>query len=431
MPSTLERNDVHAPPPQPPETRAKPRRRSLLWLWLLVVAALAYAGYRYYETSQQKQQAAAAQQAAKKGPRPVPVVAVAARGGDLPIFLRGLGTVTAFNTVSVKSRVDGQLIAVHFQEGQVVKQGQLIAEIDPRPFQVQLEQAQGQLARDQATLNDAKVNLARYQALWEAKVIPKQQLDTQAAAVGQSEGTLEADRAAIHNASLQLTYSKITAPLTGRIGLRLVDVGNIVHASDPNGLVVIEQLQPIAVLFTIPADNLPVILKKLSAGVHLPVDAYDRDDRNKIASGSLLTVDNQIDPQTGTSRLKAVFSNADSALFPNQFVNCRLLIDTKHNAIIVPMPAVQRGPQGNFVYLIKPDKTATMRPVAVGITEGNQVAIDSGLAAGDMVVTDGQDKLQEGNKVEFRTPGRNPSAPAGNPQAPPRGTKKQGRRSPA
>jgi RND family efflux transporter, MFP subunit len=321
---------------------------------------LAYGGFRYYQTGQQKQKAAATAQAARSAPRSVPVVTVAAKSVDMPVYLHGLGSVSPFNSVSVKSRVDGQLIAIHFTEGQLVTKGALLAEIDPRPFQVQLQQAEGQLARDTAQLNDAKVNLSRYEALWNEKVIARQQLDTQRASVGQFEGVIQSDQAAISNARLQLTYAKITAPLSGRIGLRLIDVGNMIHANDPNGLVMISQLQPISVLFTIPADSLPPVLSKLRAGVHLRVDAYDRDDKNKIATGSLLTVDNQIDPTTGTSRLKAVFPNTDSVLFPNQFVNCRLLLDNKHGAVAVPAAAVLRGPQGTYVYLVK-GNVATIR----------------------------------------------------------------------
>lgn len=408
LPALPEHADLPALPP-PRQTEPTVRRRSWTWLWALILIALAYGGYRYYQTAQQKKAAAAAAQAARMGPRAVPIVAAPARSVDMPIYLRGLGSAAPFNNVTVKSRVDGQLIAIHFTEGQLVQKGQLLAEIDPRPFQVQLEQAEGQRARDIAQLNDAQANLSRYEALWKEQVIARQQLDTQRAAVGQFEGSIQADQAAIDNAKLNLTYSKISAPITGRIGLRLVDAGNIIHAADPNGLANIAQLQPIAVLFTVPADDLPAILGKLRAGVHLRVDAYDREEKNKIASGSLLTVDNQIDPTTGTSRLKAVFDNAASTLFPNQFVNCRLLLETRHNAVAVPAPAIQRGPQGTYVYLVTPRNTATVRPVTAGITEGNEVAIDRGLQPGDMVVIDGQDKLQEGTKVDVRTPGAAPT----------------------
>lgn len=401
------------PPPKalPAPKEAARHRTSFAWVWFLLLAAACYFGFRYWQSTQQKQAAASQAQAAKAAKRPVPVVGVPATVGDMPVILRGLGSVTAFNNVTVKSRVDGQLIAVHFQEGQIVKQGDLLAEIDPRPYQVMLEQAEGQMARDQAQLKDAQVNLARYQALWDAKVIAKQQLDTQAASVGQFNGAIEADQSAIDNAKLQLTYAHITAPITGRIGLRLVDVGNIIHAADANGLALIAQIQPIAVLFTIPADNLPPVLNKLQAGAKLRVDAYDRDDRNKIASGTLLTVDNQIDPTTGTSRLKAEFDNKDNALFPNQFVNCRLLLDTKHNVVIVPAPAIQRGPSGSYVYVVGADHKAVMHQVTVGITEGNNVEITSGVSGGMTVVTDGQDKLQDGTIVDLTQPGGTASGP--------------------
>lgn len=374
-------------------------------MWLLLLAGAGFVGYRYYQTSQQQKRDAEAKTAARQGNRAVSVVVANTRTGDIPVYLRGLGTVTPFNTVAVKSRVDGQLIAIHFTEGQVVKQGDLLAEIDPRPFEVQLQQAEGQLAKDEASLKDAQVNLERYKLLWQEQVIPKQQLDTQAATVGQQEGAIQADQASIANAKLQLVYSKITAPIGGRVGLRLVDVGNIIHASDPNGLVIIDQMQPIAVLFTLPADNLPPVLQKLRQHATLRVDAYDRDDQTKVASGALLTVDNQIDPATGTTRLKAVFNNTDAALFPNQFVNCRLLLDVKHGAVIVPAPAIQRGPQGNFVYLVTPDNTAEQRPVTLGITEGDDVEIDAGLKGGETVVVEGQDKLQNGSKVSASTSG--------------------------
>lgn len=402
MPPHTEVSSPPSPQTRTPEPTAAPRRRSRAWVWLLLFGALGFGGYQYYRQGQQKKRAAAAAQAARAVPRSVPVSAAAARTGDMPVLIRGLGSVTPFNTVSVKSRVDGQLIAIHFQEGQYVKAGDPLAEIDPRPFQVQLEQAEGQLARDQAQMKDAQVNLERFRALWEAQVIARQQFDTQGALVGQYQGTIEADKGAIDNARLQLTYAHITAPLSGRVGLRLVDVGNMVHAADPNGLVTIAQMQPIAVLFTIPADNLPPVLAKLRAGVKLRVDAYDRSDTKRIATGTLLTVDNQIDPNTGTSRLKAVFDNTDNALFPNQFVNCRLVLDTQHGAVMVPSVAVARGPQGTYVYVVTPERKAALRVVSTGLTEGNDTVITKGLRTGEMVVTDGQDKLQEGSRVEIR-----------------------------
>jgi multidrug efflux system membrane fusion protein len=406
----VDRVETQGAPPAPkePEKTTRRARRSFAWLWLLILGGLGYGGFRYYQNVQQQKQAAATAQTARSAPRSVPIVATPARLADMPVYLHGLGSVSPFNSVNVKSRVDGQLIAIHFTEGQLVTKGMLLAEIDPRPFEVQLQQAEGQLARDMAQLSDAKVNLARYEALWNEKVIARQQLDTQRASVGQFEGVIQSDQAAVNNARLQLSYAKITAPISGRVGLRLIDVGNIIRASDPNGLVMISQLQPIAVLFTIPADNLPPVLKKLNAGVHLRVDGYDRDDKNKIATGSLLTVDNQIDPTTGTSRLKAIFTNTDSVLFPNQFVNCRLLLDIKHNAVVVPAAAIQRGPQGSYVYIVKEGNVAAIRPVTVGLTEGNDVTIDAGLKAGEMVVIDGQDKLQDGSKVDVRTPGQGP-----------------------
>jgi membrane fusion protein, multidrug efflux system len=329
----------------------------------------------------------------------VPVVVAAAQHGDLPVYFNGLGTVTAFNTVTVHSRVDGQLINVAFREGQYVHEGDLLAQIDPRPFQVQLEQAQGQLAKDQAQRKDAQVNFERYKLLFNEGVIPQQQLDTQGALVGQFDGAITSDQSQIDNAKLQLTYSRITAPISGRIGLRLVDPGNIVHATDANGLLVITQLQPIAVLFSLPQDQLPQVTAKLRAGVQLNVEAYDRDDTAKIATGKLLTIDNQIDPTTGTYKLKSVFNNSDNALFPNQFVNIHLLVDTMHNLTIVPAAAIQRGPQGTYVYAVGSDNTVKIRPVAVALTTANNVGLSAGVNTGDIVVVDGQDKLQDGSKV--------------------------------
>ena len=317
----------------------------------------------------------------------------------MSLYLNGLGTVTAFNTVTIRSRVDGQLVRVAFREGQSVQAGDLLAEIDPRPFQVQLAQAEGQLAHDQALLNNAKVDLDRYRDLFAKDSIPKQQLDTQVAAVAQYQGAIQTDQALVDNARLQLTYCRITAPLSGRIGLRLVDAGNMIRATDSNGLLVITQVQPVAVLFTIPEDNLPLVLKKLRGGTRLSAEVYDRSGSTKIATGFLLTVDNQIDPTTGTSRLKAVCENRDGALFPNQFVNVRLRVEVQRSKTQVPQAAIQRSPQGTFVYVVTRANIVEIRPVHIGTTEGNIVAVESGLSAGDRVVVDGMDKLRAGSSV--------------------------------
>jgi membrane fusion protein, multidrug efflux system len=401
-------------PPAPPDAPPPPHRRSRAWIWLLLLVIAGFLGFRAYENVQQKNAAAAAQQEKRALNRAVPVAAATARRGDLPIYLRGLGTVEAYNTVNIRSRVDGPIVSVNFKEGQNVTKGQVLVEIDPRTFQATLNQGLGQLARDQAQLNDAQANLARYQALWQAGVIARQQLDTQAAQVGQFKGNIEADQATIESARLQLGFTKVLAPMSGRIGLRQIDVGNIVHASDQNPIAVITQMQPIAVLFTIPADALPPVLTKLRAGAKLTVQAYDRADRNLITTGTLETVDNQIDPNTGTSRLKAVFPNTDNLLFPQQFVNARLLLETRHGVVLIPAPAVQRGPQGPYVYIATANGTAQMRQVTLGDSEGTDVQVTSGVAPGDQVITDGQDKLQENAKIEVRpengAPGAVPSS---------------------
>ena len=344
------------------------------------------------------------------GPPAIPVAVAPAEQKDFPVYLSGLGSVQASNTVSLKSRVDGQIVQIAFREGQTVKQGDLLLVIDPRPYQVALEQAEAALARDQAQLKNAQLDSGRYQGLFKEGVISQQQYDAQRALVGQLEGTIKADQAAIDNAKLQLVYTRVTAPVSGRIGLRLVDIGNMVHASDTNPLLVVTQLQPIAVVFTLPEDVLPNVTKHMRSGA-LEVDAYSRDDTTKIAAGKLLTIDNQIDQTTGTAKLKAMFDNIDTALFPNQFVNARLLLETKKGATVVPAAAIQRGPQGTtFAYVVKPDKTVEVRPVKVALTQGNFAVVASGVTPGEQVVTDGQDKLQGGSRVEPHVSNGGPNA---------------------
>ncbi len=340
--------------------------------------------------------------ATKSAARTIPVVTAVVKQRDMDVFLNGLGTVTALQTVTVRSRVEGELVKVAFTEGQMVQEGDLLAEIDPRPFEVQRDQAAGQLARDTATLKAAQVTLERFEKLVATNSVTPQEIDNQVALVQQTEGMIKTDKAAVANAELQLTYCKITAPFSGRIGLRLVDRGNIVRANDPTGIAVITQVQPIAVVFTIPQDDIYRVQKQMRIGTPLTVDAYDRDFRTRLATGKLLATDNQVDPATGTLRLKAIFEYSDNALFPNQFVNTRLLVDTKKGALIVPTAAVQRGPTSTFVYAVKADDTVEQRTVVVGPSEGTETAIESGLKVGELVVTDGIDKLQPGAKIAVR-----------------------------
>ncbi len=332
--------------------------------------------------------------------RPTPVVATRVRRGNIGVYKTGLGAVTPIFTVTVKSRVDGQLMQIHYQEGDYVHQGDLLAEIDPRPFQVALEQAQGQLARDTALLHNARVDEARYEGLLKQNAVPEQQVSTQQSLVAQYEGVVGADQGQIDSAKLNLDYCRITAPITGRVGLRLVDPGNIVHAGDAGGLVVITQIQPISVIFTLSEDDLPAVMQKNLAGQALQAEAWDRDFKRKLATGVLKTVDNEIDPSTGTVKMRADFDNRDSALFPNQFVNVRLLIEEKRSVNLLTSAAVQMSANSNFVYLVKPDSTVTVRPIAQGAVEGDDTEVTSGLSPGDTVVITGIDKLVEGSKVQ-------------------------------
>jgi multidrug efflux system membrane fusion protein len=345
----------------------------------------------------------------------VPVGAATAETGDIDIILDELGTVTSLATVTIRSQISGYLTQVAFTEGQIVKQGDLLAQIDSRPYELALSQAEGQLARDQALLADARLDLARFQMLAKTNAVPKQQLDTQDALVKQDEGIVKSDQAIIGTAKLNIAYCHIVAPVSGRVGLRLVDQGNYVTPTDANGIVVITQLQPITVVFTVPEDNVPQILKRLHANAKLPATAYDRSGNTKLATGSLLTLDNQIDVTTGTLKLKAQFANDDESLFPNQFVNIRLLVDVLHDTTVVPTSAVQRGAPGTFVYLIKPDLTVTAQPVTLGPANGDRVSVKSGLAPGDRVVVDGADRLRDGAKVDLHN---SASAPASAPAAP-------------
>lgn len=345
--------------------------------------------------------------------RPVSVSIASVQKQDVPVYLVGLGTVTAFYTANIKSRVDGQIMHVNFTEGQTVKEGELLIVIDPRPYQVQLEQMQAQLFKDQATLRDAKLNLDRYTTLIPSGSIAQQQVDTQKSLVDQLDGQVRTDQAQIDNAKLQIVYCNITAPFTGRVGLRQVDPGNIVHAADTNPMLILTQLHPIAVIFTLPEDQLPTVADHMKNAT-LEVDAYSRDDQTKLATGKLLTIDNQIDTTTGTAKLKAVFDNVDNKLWPNQFVNADLRLETRRNSTVVPTAAILRGPQGTFVYLAKPNKTVEARPVNVALTQGGTTVIASGVAPGDVVVTDGQDKLQTGSTIEPRNGVQNTNSGSNN-----------------
>ena len=386
----------------------KPRRSGSRWWWLPVVAALC-AGAWYFRPTAGAATTASTDTFAKGGKKGgsgvVPVVAAKARRGNIGVYITGLGSVTPIYTVTVKSRVDGQLMKVHYNEGDPVKEGDLLVEIDPRPFQVQLEQAEGQLLRDQATLDNARVDLRRYETLLAQNAIAEQILTTQKATVAQAEGVVKADQGQIDSAKLNLVYCNIRAPITGRVGLRLVDPGNIVHASDANGLVVITQIQPISVVFTVAEDDLQVVLRKLAAGQHLRADAYDRANTTRIGTGKLVTVDNQIDPTTGSLRLRADFDNSANQLFPNQFVNVRLLVEERGGVTLAPSAVIQRTTNSTYVYVVNADHTVNVRQVSEGATEGENTEIRSGVEPGDVLVMTGVDKLQEGTRVSVQLAG--------------------------
>ncbi len=368
--------------------------RALLLLFILT-SLISFTACTNGDAKQQNAHAAEA--------HPVSVAIAPVKKSDVPVYLVGLGSATAFYTANIKSRVDGQIMRVNFNEGQVVKEGDLLIVIDPRPYQVQMEQMEAQLFKDKASLRDAKLNLDRYTTLIPSGSIAQQQVDTQQSTVDQLEGQVRTDQAQIDNAKLQIVYCNITAPFTGRVGLRQVDPGNIVHAADTNPMLILTQLQPIAVIFTLPEDQLPTVAQHMKNAT-LQVDAYSRDNQTKLASGKLMTIDNQIDQTTGTAKLKAVFDNKDNSLWPNQFVNADLLLETRKNATVVPTAAILHGPDGAFVYLAKQDDTVEARGVSVSVTQGNTTVVTSGLNPGDVVVADGQDKLQTGSRIEPRNP---------------------------
>lgn len=409
------------------------------WLSMLVWASIisvGFSGWYYRDKWWPYVAQLTAKPPVKQPVRVVPVVTAPVLKKDMDVYINGLGTVTAFKTVTIRSRVEGELINVAFTEGQMIQEGDVLAEIDRRPFEVQLQQAEGQLARDEATLKSADFTYKRYQELMQSKSIAPQQVDEQRSLVQQTTGAIQSDQAAVANATLQLTYCHITAPITGRIGLRLVDQGNIVRANDPNGLAVITQLQPISLVFTIPQDDISRVQKSSTGGKELMVTAFDRDMKIKLAAGKLLAIDNQVDATTGTVRLKAIFDNEDGLLFPNQFVNARLLVDTKKDAIVVPNAAVQRGPSSYFVYIVvnddsvdPPVEKVEQRMVAVGLTEGAETVIESGLSPGEIVVTDGLDKLQKDTLVSTaakeKEKGKDSGGEKGSPGDKPQGDKRR------
>ncbi len=392
-------------------SRSTKRSRRPIWIGLILVLGIGAGLYLWLGRAQQPQPAQGpagapggpAAGGGRRGPAalggPMAVVTATAVKGDMPVTLNALGTVTPLATVTVKTQINGQLQKVAFEEGQMVKAGDFLAQIDPRPYQAALDQAQGTLAHDQALLANALVDLKRYETLVAQDSIASQTLDTQRALVEQYKGTVANDQGAVHIAQLNLAYCHIVSPVTGKVGLRQVDQGNYVQVGDANGLVVVTQLEPITVLFSIPEDSLPPVLKRVQTGASLPVTAFDRSGAVKLATGTLATIDNQIDTTTGMLKMKAQFENADHSLFPNQFVNAQLLVDTQHDATLIPMASVQRGAQGTYVYVVAADATVTAHVIKLGPGDATNVAVISGVNPGDIVVVDGADKLRDGAKV--------------------------------
>ncbi len=417
LPSGTPQKQLAPPGGLVPPNRPRPRSRRI-WLWVILVILLALIAAYLLRPKPGNSTSSPASKSGKggrggAGGASANVTATRARSGNIPVYFSGLGSVTPIYTVTVRTRVDGELMSINYREGDMVRKGDALLEIDPRPYQAALVQAEGQLLRDQALLENARIDLARYQLLVKTKSIPEQQLATQAALVKQDEGTVKTDEGTVQNANLNVTYTKVIAPITGRIGLRLVDPGNIVHASDQNGLLIITQIDPISVLFTVSEDQLPTVVQKTRNGQKLQVDAFDREMKNKIATGTLSTIDNQIDQTTGTVRLRATFDNKTASLFPNQFVNARLLIETHRGVVLLASAGIQRTSSSTYVYLVQPDSTVTVRTITVGVSEGDDSEITSGLKAGDVVVTSGADKLEEGAKVNPQIPGEQPAAQPG------------------
>jgi membrane fusion protein, multidrug efflux system len=387
-----------APPPKPQRTEAPQAHRSYLWVWIVVILLLAIGGLTYYRQQQAAAQAAKAKAAAAN--RSVPITTATVRQGPIGVYINALGTVTPVYTATITSRVDGQIVSVNYREGQMVRKGDVLIQVDPRPYQAALMQAQGTLAHDEALLSESRIDLDRYQLAFNRNAIAKQLLDDQTQTVKQNEGSVKNDQGTVASATTNVDYATIKAPIDGRVGLRLLDPGNIVIAGSTTPLVVITQLQPITVIFSVAEDYLPQIQKQMRVGNKMSVEAFDRAQQTKLSTGSLLTLDNQVDTTTGTVKLKAIFPNQDLMLFPNQFVNTRLLVDTEQNASLAPAAAIQRNAQGTFVYVIKPDQTAAMQNVTVGTTDGSVAAVQ-GLQPGQVIAITGFDKLQDGAKVSI------------------------------